>query len=537
MTSSRAHSDVLVVGAGPVGMTVAILLAARGVGVTVIEKNAGTANDPKAISLDDESLRVYQQAGIEDLVLDVIVPGTGTKYYDADNLELFHGQAAVPYRSGYPFKNPFAQPDLERVLSAALVAHPLVDLHFATELVDFTDADGAVTAIVKSDGVTRDITFGYVLGADGGRSLVRSTLGVGMTGRSHDEVWLVVDCLDDTRRERYGMHHGDPARPHVIVPGLRGRCRYEFYTFPGECDASEAPSFELIEGLLAPYRSITPAQVERAVAYKFHGLNADSWRVGRAFLLGDAAHMMPPFAGQGLNSGIRDAANLAWKLSEVLGGRASDRLLDSYEAERRPHAEAVIRSSEKLGRVVMTRNERLARYRDTVIRDALLTPDGRDYFEHMRYRPSTRYLTGAVFEPQSHPLVGCQVGQPLVFAFASHERVPLDQLLGNDWALLGVGVTEADWHSALGTISPGFVAQFVDVPLDDTVHEFGEPIGVAIDLDTRLYEEFGSARGCFVLLRPDRFVAAVVDPSRLSDLSDQFIAGITTVAPVTSLQQ
>ena len=508
--------DVLVVGAGPVGMSAAILLAARGVEVIVIERNTGTSSDPKAISLDDESLRTYQQAGLEDDILAVIVPGTGTAYYDTDDRLLFHGRAAVPDRLGYPFKNPFAQPDLERVLRLALERQPRVGLRFGTALTGLDQDDDEVRATVVVDGAERTISAAYVLGADGGRSAVRSSVGIRMSGRSYDDVWLVADTVGDTRTERYGMHHGDPDRPHVVVPGLHGRCRYEFLLHPEECAAGDDPPFELIELLLAPYRLIRPEQVERAVAYRFNALTADSWRRGRVFLLGDAAHMMPPFAGQGLNTGIRDAANLAWKVAAALEGGGSEILLDSYEQERKPHADAVIRSSERLGRVVMTRSRRLARFRDEVVRRALGTPDGRAFFEEMRWRPRARLTAGLVHEPAGHPLVGLQIGQPKVFSFEEHQQVLLDRVLGVGWALIGVAVEPGDWQAA--DALRGLDPALVHVPFDDTVVDCGPAVRIAIDLDGRLYDEFASARGHFVLLRPDRFVAAVVRPQHVAEL-------------------
>jgi 3-(3-hydroxy-phenyl)propionate hydroxylase len=227
--------------------------------------------------------------------------------------------------------------------------------------------------------------------------------------------------------------------------------------------------------------------------------------------------MMPPFAGQGLNSGIRDAANLAWKIAAALSGSDSDKLLDSYELERKPHAEAVIRSSERLGRVVMTHNRRLAEFRDRKVREALATPGGRAFFEEMRYRPQAIYRDGLISPGKSHPLIGTQVGQPSVFWFEEHREVLLDELLWTGWSVIGVAVPPEQWGAARDAFA--FLApSFVSVPLDDTVEDAPEDVQTAIDIDTRLYAELESARGQFVLLRPDRYVAAVATITELTDL-------------------
>lgn len=507
--------DVAVCGAGPVGMTAAVLLATRGLDVMIVERHNSTSDEPKAISLDDEALRVYQQAGISDDVLGIVVPGTGTRYYDSDNKPFFHAQAAIADRLGYPFKNPFAQPDLERVLVDNLDSHPRIDVQFGTEVVGVEQDDSAVTMTLRRGEESSSITARYALGCDGGRSTFRALLDVDMIGRSHPDVWLVVDTLGDGHTERFGMHHGDPIRPHVIVPGLDGRCRYEFRLYPGEGEPTDRPSFELIRRLLAPYREITPQQVERAVNYKFHGLVADRWQIGRCFLLGDAAHMMPPFAGQGLNSGIRDAANLAWKIADVLTDKLNPETLSSYESERRPHAEATIRASEKLGRIVMTTSTRLARRRDELIGASLATTDGRRFFEEMRYRPSQHFTRGLVANSNNTELVGVPLGQPRLFDLENRRAVLMDEVTGQGWSLIGVGIADEDWPRA-DPVAELFGATIASVPTDDTLPRIDHRI--LVGTDAGLLREFGPYRGRFVLLRPDHFVAATWYPDESSDI-------------------
>lgn len=528
-------APVLVVGGGPVGLTVANLLAARGVRVVVVERNAATSDEAKAISLDDESLRTLQAAGLAERVLEIVVPGTGTRYHDRNGRVLFHARGPAPYRLGYPFKNQFAQPELERVLLEALRARPEAEVRFSTELVSVAeDGSGAVAGLRTAGpdgpnghggghgpnghggGVT-ELRASWVLGCDGGRSTIRELRGIDMTGTSHQDVWLVADTVGDHHDERFGMHHGSPDRPAVVVPGRGGRCRYEFRLRPGEGEKGVEPDFGTIRRLLAPYRDITPDQVERCTAYTFNAVVADRWRDGRCLLLGDAAHMMPPFAGQGLNSGVRDAANLAWKVAEVWHGRADARLLDTYEPERRPHAAATVAFSERLGDVVMTTSRRRALVRDVAARALLLTGPGRRYLTEMRFRPRVRHEAGIV--AGAHPLTGTQLPQPRVLVPPSLRPRPLDEVLGDGPALLGVDVPDAAWARARAAGWPGAAGaavRDVEVVLGDRLpRASGERRAVA-DADGALEAALGSARGRFVLVKPDRYIAAVMGPADLA---------------------
>lgn len=507
---------VLVVGGGPVGLTVANLLAARGVPVVLVEQHASTSDEAKAISIDDESLRAMAPAGLAEEVLGIVVPGTGTRYYDRHGRTLFHARGPESHRLGYPFKNQFAQPELERLLVDSLRAHPSADVRFATELVSLTQHPDRVVATVRSGGTGTDIDVSWVLACDGGRSRVRELCGIDMTGTSHRDVWMVVDTVGDHHDQRYAMHFGNPNRPTVVVPGRDGRCRYEFLLRPGEGERNTAPDFATVQALVRPFREIAPAQVERATNYTFNAVVADRWRDGRCLLVGDAAHMMPPFAGQGLNSGLRDAANVAWKVEQVWRGQAGEQLLETYERERRPHAEAMVRFSERLGEVVMTTRRGRARARDLAARAALLTPAGRRFLTGMRFRPPAVHRAGLVFG--RHPLVGRQLPQPRVLVAPGMRAGMLDDVLGPGWALLGVEVAEPAWERFRDQVwdkvwgSPPADLRRVDVVLDDRLPRPAETRTAVADADGRLDATLRSARRQLVLVRPDRYVAAVVGP-------------------------
>lgn len=520
-TAAVRSIDVAVCGAGPVGLTAAALLTSHGVSVVVLEQNSSTSDEPKAISIDDEALRVFQQAGVVDSVLPIVVPGTGTRYYDRDGVALFHARGAWPFRLGYPFKNPFAQPDLERTLVEALRTRPNFEICFGTRVIAFDQNENRIS--VRAHDGTADVRVDarYVFGCDGGRSATRLLQDGTMTGRSHDDVWLVVDTIADAHTERFAMHHGDPRRPHVIVPGLDGRCRYEFRLFDGEGVPEVAPSFELIERLVSPYRPISADQIVRAVNYRFNAVVADQWMIGRSFLLGDAAHMMPPFAGQGLNSGIRDAVNLAWKVADVIDGRLAPSVLSTYQSERRPHALATVRLSERLGRVVMTTSERLAQRRDAFVGRAVATDEGRAYFEEMRYRPMQHFTNGLVVPGDAADLVGVATGQPLAFDTLTHEVERLDHILGYAWALLGVDVDEIDW-TGIEVVSEALGATTALLTIGDHLPRTDRR--VLIDVDGGLIREFSGYAGRFVLLRPDKFVAAAWFPQSSADIVPQLLS-------------
>lgn len=518
---ARPHPDVLVVGGGPTGLTVANLLGTFGVQTLLIERNAGTSSEAKAISLDDESLRAMQLAHLDEAIYPIIVPGTGTRYFSARGRPILHARGPGVRRFGHPFKSPFAQPDLERVLAAGLGRFPHVSVCFGTTLRALGETpEGVVATVGAGDGAEYPITSRYLLGCDGGKSRVRELLNIPMTGRTFPERWLVVDTLGDNHDQRYGMHFADPRRPHVIIPGAGGRCRYEFRLFDGEAGAGSQPSFALVERLVGKYRTLEASQVERAVIYGFHALLADRFGSERCYLLGDAAHMMPPFAGQGLNSGIRDAMNLAWKVAAVVAGEATPALLETYERERRPHARAVIDLSVRLGSIVMTTSQSRARARDTLATMAMRLPRTRRYLEEMRYRPSTVITTGSpALDRDRCGLAGRAIPQPQVLVGPGYRCVRLDDVLGKGPAILGINLMPADWAALDGLDLRPLAGVRVDVRLDDRAGRPADGRLAVADLDGQLEAAVGAARGRFVFVRPDRIVAAVCAPRDVRRLS------------------
>lgn len=504
--------SVAVVGAGPVGLAAANLLASYGVHVTVLERNLETSDEAKAISLDAESIRALALAGLGEQVMRIVVPGTGTRYVGARGQTLFHAGAALPYQFGYSVKNQFAQPELEHVLADAASRDSRVQLRFGCEVLALQQRTDAVDLVVSEASVERTETFHYVLGCDGGRSTVRTLLGVEMTGVNHPETWVVFDLLNDSHRERYGIHFGDPTRPHVVIPGRGGRCRYEFRVMPADgCSPGTSVPFETVRDLVRPYRRLTPADVERAVCYSFNSLVADTWQSDRVFLLGDAAHMMPPFAGQGLNSGLRDVVNLSWKVAMVGKGIATPQLLSTYQLERKNHATATVRLSSRLGDIVMTTNRNVARVRDLAVDLLIRVPRVRRYLSTMRYRPSPKLTQGVIVNDPRYALVGMPLEQPRVLQSDGYTIDLLDEVLGTGFSLLGVAVSEQDW-GAVSNLASDFSAQLVDVTLDDLMPVSRAGRAAVGDVDGRLNAIFGHARSHFVLVRPDRVVAAVFPP-------------------------
>jgi 3-(3-hydroxy-phenyl)propionate hydroxylase len=344
--------DVLIIGAGPTGACLAALLGQSGISTLVTDKAASIYPLPRAAHIDHEIVRVFQELGIVDEVMAASRPAEQYDFLTAD------GQVLMRFLtkgspSGWPAANMIHQPSIEQALRRRIAGLSTVELQTSWELLDYTTSDHGVIARFQTPEGQAQMQARYLIGCDGASSRVRSLCSAAIEDLQFDEPWLVIDVLvhDVSRLPKINLQICDPARPTTCVLMGSGRHRWEFMLKAGETP-DQVLDDAFIAELLKPWDVEGAISLERKAVYRFHALIAEKWRIGPIFLAGDAAHQMPPFAGQGLCSGVRDAVNLAWKLSAVIKGDADDRLLDTYQPERRPHVKAIIDLALMMGRTV-----------------------------------------------------------------------------------------------------------------------------------------------------------------------------------------
>jgi 3-(3-hydroxy-phenyl)propionate hydroxylase len=504
------RTDVLIVGAGPCGMTLANLLGVYGIDAIVIDREPAIIDYPRAVGIDDESLRTCQTVGLVDDVLADTLQDMPIRYYTSWGRCFAHVQpSARPF--GWARRNLFLQPLLERTLRAGVERFDTIDVRLEHELVQLDQqVDGVRTTVRSRDGEEREVDARFVVGADGGRSTVRDLIGVSLDGTTQPVKWLVVDVANDELDAPYSAVHCDPGSPTLMVPLPYGHRRFEFRLEPGD-DEPAVTDHDHVRSLLAPIYGDTPLpDVVRARVYLHHSRVASTFRRDSVFLAGDAAHLQPPFFGQGMNSGLRDATNLAWKLAAVVRGIGGAGVLASYDAERRPHATDMVQFATRMGAMYRPRSRRTERFRDLVFRGVQRVPGGRDYVLQMRYKPMPRYRTGIVAgvdrRAKADP-VGRMFPQPHVGV--DGERVLLDEALGPWFAVLRLGGDPVeldgaaiDWWREVG-------ARLVRVRLaGDHLPARGGAVAID-DVDGALAAWRAKHAGVeVVVLRPDRYVAA-----------------------------
>lgn len=525
MTAAAKKSfDLVIVGAGPVGMTLANYVGAAGLDVLIVEQLEKLIDYPRGVGMDDECLRAFQAIGLADQVTKHTSPHQWMEFRTAK------GQTLALIRPqtndfGWPRRNAFIQPLADKVLFDGLGRYDNVAVEFSTELFSYEQDDEGVSVELKlADGSLSTVRCRYLVGCDGGRSLVRKSAGITFEGETDSSRWIVVDLEKDPVGIPNSILYCDPERPFVSIALPHGVRRLEFMVMAGETD-QELTSKEGLKGLLS---RIMPdpesADVIRSRIYTHHSRIADRFRDGKVLIAGDAAHLMPVWQGQGYNSGIRDAINLAWKLVEVVKGRSSDALLDSYTAERREHALAMIRISTLAGRIFSPTNRFLAAARDIFFSTIKRIPPIRDYFVQMRFKPMPSYRGGVVV-PQTgtgQTVVGRLFPQPALRK-QDGGMEKLDDIIGNRFAIIAWASNPWDHMSAEARaiwrrLDGSIIVARPDTELALKPKPREEQADIVGDTSLALKDWFALSQLGVVVLRPDRFVAAAGGPQDISRL-------------------
>ncbi len=504
--------DVAVVGGGPVGLALAGLLGQRGHSVGVFERFAQVYPLPRAIRFDGEIMRIFQNLDIVEDIEDDIVPMQGYRWFGADDEEIVYIHQADLAPSGWASSFAFWQPAVDQALQARAATLASVDIRRGWAAEGLSQGSDQGELVVRRGTESRPgewdpgeetaiVRARYVVGADGANSVVRDASGIGQMDLGFSENWLVVDTSpEDMSRwdPRISEQHCNPLRPHVEVNNDHRHRRWEFMILPDERPEdfeSEERVWELLEGHLAP----DEGSLVRHAVYEFRSKVADTSNLGRVALAGDSAHVMPPFMGEGLCSGLRDANNLAWRLDLLLRGLGGEHLLDAYTEERRPHNEAMIQVSLEMGRVSCTIDPVAAAERDEAFRSGRVPPP-----------PPVPHLTSGTMRGADDPASGRLTAQGLVRT-PEGEEGRFDDVLGKGFALICLSgdprhALDADQHDFLASIGA------VVVTLDPAVD------GAIVDVDGVLGEYLRGLGRVAVLARPDGYGFGSVE--RLEELPD-----------------
>lgn len=518
-------AQVTIVGAGPVGLTIANYLGQMGVSVLLIEKLESLIDYPRAIGIDDESLRAMQAVGLVDKVLPHTTPWHAMRFMTPKG-RCFADIQPMTDEFGWSRRNAFIQPQVDGVLYEGLSRFPHVRCLFSREVEAFSQNSDNVTLNLKgSAGEHETVRADWLVACDGGASLIRRTLNIPFEGKTAPNQWIVIDIANDPLATPHVYLCCDPVRPYVSAALPHGVRRFEFMVMPGETEAqlSEPHKMrQLLSKVLPDPDNVEPI---RQRVYTHNARIAERFRVDRVLLAGDAAHIMPVWQGQGYNSGMRDAFNLGWKLALVVRGKAGEALLDSYQQERRDHAKAMIDLSVTAGNVLAPPKRWHGAVRDGISWLLNYLPPVKRYFLEMRFKPMPQYREGALLaegEGKTSP-VGKMFIQPKV-TLEGGQVTLLDEVMGANFAIIAWGSNPlwglndeqiARWR-AVGV-------RFIQVVPEVQIHCDQDNVPGVIrlgDTQNRLKSWFAQHDTAIAVVRPDRFVATVAIPQTLSKKLD-----------------
>ncbi|MFL4397625.1 bifunctional 3-(3-hydroxy-phenyl)propionate/3-hydroxycinnamic acid hydroxylase [Citrobacter portucalensis] len=531
-------AQVAIAGAGPVGLMMANYLGQMGIEVLVVEKLDTLIDYPRAIGIDDEALRTMQSVGLVERVLPHTTPWHAMRFLTPKG-RCFADIQPMTDEFGWSRRNAFIQPQVDAVMLEGLSRFPNVRCLFSRELEAFSQQNGEVTLNLKAPDDQREtVKAQWLVACDGGGSNVRRSLNVPFEGKTAPNQWIVVDIANDPLSTPHVYLCCDPVRPYVSAALPHAVRRFEFMVMPGETEAqlSEPQNMRQLLSKVLP----NPDNVEliRQRVYTHNARLAERFRIDRVLLAGDAAHIMPVWQGQGYNSGMRDAFNLAWKLALVINGKAGDALLDTYQQERRDHAKAMIDLSVTAGNVLAPPKRWHGAVRDGVSWLLNYIPPVKRYFLEMRFKPMPQYHAGALVREgnaKTSP-VGKMFIQPKV-TLESGEVTLLDNVIGPNFAVIGWGcnplwgMSEAQiqqWQ-ALGTCFIQVVPE-TQIHTDQDNHDGVTRIG---DTQNRLRAWFAQHNAALVVMRPDRFVAAIAIPQTLGSTLNK-LASVMTLTRATA---
>ncbi|WP_249158626.1 bifunctional 3-(3-hydroxy-phenyl)propionate/3-hydroxycinnamic acid hydroxylase [Bradyrhizobium jicamae] len=513
-TRSANEYQVVVVGFGPSGAVAANLLGAHGIRTLAVDRDRSVYDKPRAIALDHEIFRLLDNLGVAERLRPYIAPFPASEHFGAQGQLIRRiDMVSEPYPLGYTPTMVFTQPPVEEILRDHARAQASVTVELGTELRQLSQTkDGVTLELQGDDGTTRSVTADYVIACDGASSGVRRQLGIGFDDLVFDEPWLVVDLMVNgsglAKLPKTAAQFCEPARPTSYIVGPGPHRRFEIMLSPGEDPrAMERP--EQVWRLLARWLTPEDATLWRAASYRFHALVAETWRDGRIFLAGDAAHQQPPFIGQGMCQGIRDVANLAWKLEQVLRGQSSDALLDTYQDERSAHVRELTGRIKAIGHVICERDPDAA-----AARDARILAEGGGTPRTITRQEIVPPLAHGLLATAAHAANGTLFPQPWLRTEAG--RRLLDSVCGTGWRL----VLAADNAMAR---SREIAAQAGELGLRVIRIASGDAADAVREDDGVVTNWFGKHGCAAAIVRPDHYVYGVADDATslaamLSDL-------------------